>query len=381
MNHKIRMNVENKQGTVLIVDDTPANVSVLFDFLNAEGFKVLVAKNGKGAIQKAEYAQPDLILLDIMMPEIDGFEACRLLKASADTRDIPVIFMTALADTVDKVRGFSLGAVDYITKPFQHEEVLARIHTHLQVRRLQQQLEARSKELEQRNIELDAFARTVAHDLKNPLNAILGYSDMLMSDLSPEVPPDLDTIETVGAVARAGQKMLGIIEALLLLSGVAKRDSVPLSPLDMEELVMQLLQHRLEYMINEYQAHIIVPEAWPTASGYAPWVEEVWANYISNAIKYGGRPPKIILGADPPSRGMVRFWIRDNGSGLSATACSQLFTPFTRLNQQGGIEGHGLGLSIVQQIVEKLNGKVGVESHEGDGCLFYFTLPVVATLA
>ncbi len=369
---------ETKQGTVLIVDDTPANVSVLFDFLTAEGFKVLVAKNGKGALQKAAYAHPDLILLDIMMPEMDGFEACSILKQQPDTQDIPVIFMTALADTVDKVKGFSLGAVDYITKPFQHEEVLARINTQLHVRRLQQQLEQRSKELEQRNVELDAFARTVAHDLKNPLNAIIGYSDMLLMDLSPDTPPEPDTIDTVTHVARAGQKMLSIIEALLLLSGVAKRTSVPISPLNMEELVPQIINQRLAFSIKEYKAHIEMPTEWPVANGYAPWVEEVWANYLSNAIKYGGRPPLVTLGADTQvERGMVRFWIRDNGPGLSAEACTKLFTPFTRLNQQGGIEGHGLGLSIVQQIIEKLNGKVGVESNEGEGSMFYFTLPAV----
>ncbi|MEG4943196.1 response regulator [Microcoleus sp. F4-D5] len=138
-----------EQSTILIVDDTPTNLGVLFDFLADFGFKVLVARDGKSALQKVEYAAPDLILLDVLMPGIDGFETCRRLKANDVTRDIPVIFMTALADTVDKVKGLSLGAVDYITKPLQHEEVLARVNVHMKLRNL-------SKKLLEQNVCLQA---------------------------------------------------------------------------------------------------------------------------------------------------------------------------------------------------------------------------------
>ncbi|MFQ4146741.1 response regulator [Chlorogloeopsis sp. ULAP02] len=131
------MNIDlNKKGVILIVDDIPSNLEILFDFLADAGFTVLVAEDGESAIARAEYAPPDLILLDVLMPEMDGFETCRLLKANERTKDIPIIFMTALAETVDKVKGLSLGAVDYITKPLQHEEVLARIELHLKLRNL-----------------------------------------------------------------------------------------------------------------------------------------------------------------------------------------------------------------------------------------------------
>ncbi|HEY9299930.1 MAG TPA: response regulator, partial [Phormidium sp.] len=136
-------------STILIVDDTPTNLGVLFDFLADFGFKVLVARDGQSALQKVAYAAPDLILLDVLMPGIDGFETCRRLKANDLTRDIPVIFMTALADTVDKVKGLSLGAVDYITKPLQHEEVLARVNVHMKLRNL-------SKKLLEQNVCLQA---------------------------------------------------------------------------------------------------------------------------------------------------------------------------------------------------------------------------------
>lgn len=384
------MNTENLDlGTILIVDDTPANVSILFDFLAENGYKVLVAQEGKRAIQKAEYAFPDLILLDVMMPGIDGFETCQILKSKERTKDIPIIFMTALADTVDKVRGFQLGAADYLTKPIQHEEVLARITTHLNFRRLQKQLQSHSAELEKRNQELDAFSRTVAHDLKNPLNAVMGYTQMLIDECSPHSPPDEDMIETLHFIDKASRKMVNIIDALLLLAGVTKQLKVTTEALDMTHIISQVEQ-RLAYMIKDSQASLTYPPTWPTALGYAPWVEEIWANYLSNGIKYGGKPPRLELGADhlsSSSKGepdedqkWIRFWVRDNGPGLSPEAQTQLFTPFTRLHKDSSTEGHGLGLSIVQQVVEKLGGKVGVETTLGQGCLFYFTLPAVAPI-
>jgi len=373
------MDIETQQqGTLLIVDDTPANVSVLFDFLTEAGFKILVAQDGKRGIQKAQYAQPDLILLDVMMPGMDGFEACQILKSQKTTQHIPVIFMTALADTVDKVKGFNLGAADYITKPIQQEEVLARVSTHLKFRKLQRQLQEHAIELEKRNAELDAFARTVAHDLKNPLNAIIGYTDMLLADCRTDTFPTTESLEYLQMVAQSGHKMGNIIDALLLLAGVSTQGKVETHPLNMAHILKQVLQERLAYMLKECEGIITVPvdiNQWPVAQGYAPWIEEIWANYLSNGLKYGGHPPKMELGANLQGEDTVRFWVHDNGPGLSEEAQQQLFTPFTRLHRDSA-EGHGLGLSIVQQIVEKLGGKAGVDSVVGQGSTFYFTLPI-----
>ncbi len=368
------------KATLLLVDDIPANVSVLFDFLIEEGFRVLVSRDGKQAIQTANTILPNLILLDVMMPGIDGFEVCQQLKSQEETQDIPIIFMTALTDVVDKVRGFRLGAADYITKPIQQEEVLARIMTHLRLCNLQKELQesvfelqVQKSELEKRNQELDAFSRTVAHDLKNPLTGIIGLTDSVASSCSAIDGINPKVLERVHVVQQAGQKMLTIIEELLLLAGVSKQRDIPLEPLDMKNIVEQIIYNRLSYMIENVQAKILFPETWPVAVGYAPWIEEVWANYISNGIKYGGKPPILQFGAQVEESG-VRFWLKDNGMGISSESQKRLFTPFTRLHEEHA-EGHGLGLSIVQQIVEKLNGKVGVESELDTGSLFYFILP------
>lgn len=364
--------------TLLVVDDVPANLSVLSDSLSNAGFKVLVAQDGKRAIKKAEHVQPDLILLDIMMPEMDGFETCRILKSQPTTQNIPIIFMTALTDTLDKVKGFSLGASDYITKPIQHEEVLARINTHLKLCKLQQELQKHTLELEKRNLELEAFARTVAHDLKNPLNLIINYTEEVLETCPLGTPIDEEATQQLGKVVQSGQKMINIIEALLLLAGVSKQENIPTQVLDMGKIITQVIEHRLAHLFTHHQVHIEFPSHWPAAVGYAPWLEEVWANYLSNALKYGGNPPHITLGADVQPNDKIRFWIKDNGLGLSPTAQAQLFTPFTRLHQSRA-EGHGLGLSIVQQIIEKLGGEVGIESQLNQGSLFYFTLPTHST--
>ncbi|WP_353572478.1 hybrid sensor histidine kinase/response regulator [Candidatus Albibeggiatoa sp. nov. BB20] len=362
----------DQKDTLLIVDDIPANISVLFEFLNKENFKVLVAQDGKRAIEKAKYASPDLILMDVMMPGMNGFDACEALKKDEDTKNIPVIFMTALADTVDKVKGFGLGAADYITKPFQHEEVLARVKTHLQICRLQREMSRQAAELQVKNQQLEAFARTAAHDLKSPLNIVIGYADLLTFDCEEQYPDNQNMINQLKTIMLSGEKMVSIIDALLLLARASK-DNVDFHPVEMGEVVEQVVQHRLLDLLKDYNGIVHKPDNWPTVQTYAPWVEEVWANYLSNGLKYGGRPPELELGATE-IEGHVRFWVKDNGEGLSPQAKEKLFTPFTRLHENRA-EGHGLGLSIVQQIVEKLGGEVGVETELGQGSTFYFTLP------
>jgi PAS domain S-box-containing protein len=241
-------------------------------------------------------------------------------------------------------------------------------------KRADAELRKYAAELEARNEELDAFAHTVAHDLKNPLNLIVGFAELLEADLW--TAPDAETRQYLGLIARSGRKMNNIIEELLLLAGVRKVDA-PLAPVDMAEVVVEA-QHRVVDMVEETKAVVVEPDVWPVAMGYAPWVEEVWVNYLSNALKYGGRPPRVELGAQEQADGMLLFWVRDNGPGLGLDDQAQLFAPFKKLDQTRA-QGHGLGLSIVRRIIQKLGGEVGVESGgiEGQGCTFYFTLPGV----
>jgi PAS domain S-box-containing protein len=228
--------------------------------------------------------------------------------------------------------------------------------------------------LEARNEELAAFAHTVAHDLKNPASLIVGFAETLEKDYT--ALSDDQILSAVQAFSRIGRKMNSIIDELLLLS-VVHDAQVETELLDMRG-VATAAQQRLAYMIQKYQAEIVVkqPEAWPKARGYAPWLEEVWVNYLSNALQYGGTPPRIELGAHVQPDGRACFWVRDNGPGLTAEQQAKLFTPFTRLDRVRAT-GYGLGLSIVRRIVEKLGGQVAVDSAgaPGQGCVFSFTLP------
>ncbi|MEA3308531.1 MAG: hybrid sensor histidine kinase/response regulator [Chloroflexota bacterium] len=362
------------RGNILVVDDKPANLRLLSSMLSAQEYKVRSVINGSMAWMAIQAAPPDLILLDINMPGISGYELCEKLKADVALSDIPVIFISALDETEDKVKAFTVGGVDYITKPFQIEEVLARVATHLTLRNLQREQEHQIEERDKLIAELDAYAHTVAHDLKNPLTALVGFSGLLEARFERMSTEQI--AQNLHAISRNSQRMTNIIEELLLLASVRQMEEVNLRPLAMAEIVTEV-QDRLAHLVAKYEAELIVAAEWPVARGYGPWVEEIWVNYLSNALKYGGRPPRVELGATLcAEERCVHFWVRDNGPGLSAAEASKLFAPFERL-QQARAEGHGLGLSIVQRIARKLGGEVYVESELGAGSTFGFTLPVM----
>lgn len=234
-----------------------------------------------------------------------------------------------------------------------------------------------STELAKQNAELDAYAHTVAHDLKHPLTSLIGMSRLLNAtfiELSEEQKhAALTTIDTTS------RKMNDIINALLLLGSMREQQSIQLQPLDMTLLVNNA-QQRLEDFARQHNTSIDVPSCWPTASGYPQWVEEIWVNYLSNAIKYGGQPPVIKLGADTQANGKVIFWIQDNGQALSEQQQQLLFGAFERFSPQTA-DGHGLGLSIVKRIAERLGGEVGYRAAEDGGSLFWFSLPQASAAA
>lgn len=236
---------------------------------------------------------------------------------------------------------------------------------------LEERVAVRTAELQNLVNELNAFSSTVAHDLKIPLTVISGYAAALLK--SSGTWPDKQQ-NHLQVIRTKSQDMAETIDALLLLSRVRELDEVHIKPLDMANIIKAVLV-TLTPFIEETKAVVTMPHTWPTALGFAPWVQEVWLNYLNNALKYGGRPPRLELGVDEVEDGFVRFWVRDNGPGLSAAEQAQLFVPLTRLRNVD-VEGYGLGLSIVQRIVTKLGGQVGIISDSGKGSVFSFTLPV-----
>ncbi len=232
---------------------------------------------------------------------------------------------------------------------------------------LQESLEERGKLVE----DLDSFSHMVAHDLKNPLATIIGLSELIAEEL--DTVPVAKLRSQLISIMSSAETANGIIDALLLLAHLRAGIEVPVNPLDMP-MVVELAVGRVTGLLESHSGKITIPETWLPAVGYAPWVEAMWTNYVSNAIKYGGRPPEITLGCDPAPNNKVRFWVKDNGTGLTPEQISRLFIPFSRLQAQRD-GGHGLGLTIVQRIAERLNGSVGVESTPGEGSRFFFLLP------
>ncbi len=238
-------------------------------------------------------------------------------------------------------------------------------------------MRAKTAELEERNQELDAFAHTVAHDLKNPIASMMGFASLVLSYYDRMSEERLR--EHLTMIMDSGYKAKDIINSLLLLASVNKQDDVLYTPLPMHDIINEVLRRYIS-MIREYRAEIILPEEFPMANGYAPWVEEVWSNYFSNALKYGGKPPRVTFGAEELHDGMIMFYIIDNGDGLTLEEQDKVFLPFTRFSQ-AKIDGHGLGLSVVHRIVTKLGGEVAVESVASGGSKFMFTLPAAPRTA
>jgi len=268
--------------------------------------------------------------------------------------------LAPVKDGTGKVQGLVLSLLD-VTEEVRAVEEQARA---------QAALHRQNEELMALTRELNAFAHTVAHDLKQPLTIVLGFADML----NEEMGAGLDDAQKrmLQGIKQGARRMSNIVEGLLLLASTRSSEIQP-GPLNMGDIVREV-QQNLAAVIDEAGAELVVSSTWPASLGYGPWVESVWANYLTNAIKYGGRPPRVELGGETRPGGYARFWVRDNGQGLAPEEKTRLFTSFTRLGQPRTL-GHGLGLTIVRRIVERLGGEVGVESEPGKGSTFWFTLP------
>jgi two-component system sensor histidine kinase/response regulator len=343
--------------SVLVIEDDADVRQTLADLLEINGYRPLVAADGAEGLAAARREAPAVIITDLAMPVMDGFQLLDALHADPALRTIPVIVITAKVDRAATRRGMELGADDFITKPFTEEEVLHSLRARLEKKDLLD--------------ELDAFAHTVAHDLKNPLATLRGRLELagLMLGKADEAA----IRQHLTAATTAAFRLSAIIDELLVLSGVRRQTVVPQS-LDMGAIVTEA-SDRLEHLLQTHGARIEKPATWPPAVGHAPWIGEVWANYLSNAAKYSGPHPLITLGAElRPGGRTARFWVQDRGPGLDAAAQARLFVPFSRISSVR-TNGHGLGLSIVRRILDKLGGSAGVESAPGAGARFWFELP------
>jgi two-component system NtrC family sensor kinase len=426
------VDAKNLVGTILVVDDNPTNIQVLFDVLSEIGYRVAIAKSGEAALQRLQSYHPDIILLDVMMPGIDGFETCQRLKSDPNTRDIPVIFMTALSDSIDKVKGLSLGAVDYITKPIQHEETLARIQVHLKLRDAQNTLQQRSDQLSQT---LDELKQTqvcliqsekmsslgqlvagVAHEINNPANFIHGNlppAEEHIRDLMtfvelyeqcyphphPTIKAWMDEVDVEYLKEDLPKLMnslkLGserIRQLVLSLRNFSRLDESTFKSVDLHEGIestLLILQHRLKARPDHPGIQVIRHyEPLPLVECYPSQLNQVFMNILSNAIdaleerdrrrssqEIQLHPSTITIRTQYLPHEAIAIRITDNGTGIEESLRSQVFEPFFTTKPVG--KGTGLGLSISYQIVtDKHGGKIYCQSMPGQGTEFAIEIPV-----
>jgi signal transduction histidine kinase len=415
-------------GTILVVDDNPTNIQVLFDVLSEIGYRVAIAKSGDAALQRLQSYHPDVILLDVMMPGIDGFETCQRLKADPTTRNIPVIFMTALSDTVDKVKGLSLGAVDYITKPIQHEEALARIRVHLQLRDAQRTVEQHStglaealNHLKQTQVHLvqsekmsslGQLVAGVAHEINNPINFIAAnlapaqeYIRDLMTFLElyrefhPQPHPKIQAwmeaadvdylVEDLPKLISSMQLGSDRIRQLVLsLRNFSRLNESEFKAADLHEGIestLLILQHRLKATPNRSAIRVIKDYGeLPLVDCSPSQLNQVFMNLLGNAIDALDESRRntselptstITIRTFVAYENWIKISIADNGSGIPEEIRVKLFDPFFTTKPIG--KGTGLGLSISRQIVtEKHCGKIDCHSTLGQGTEFVVQIPV-----
>ena len=384
-------------SSILIVDDTPVNLQLMSSVLKQKGYKLYMTNSGENALKFLEETLPDLILLDVMMPGLSGFEVCRIIKQQEKFKNIPVIFLTAKNEVEDIIEGFEAGAVDYIIKPFYAKEVFVRISTHLQLKHAREMLQDKNDKLEELNqslteskqiIEKDArelkklndeknkFFSIIAHDLRGPFGGLMGITDILYAQL--DQTPDEQIHELIQLLQQSSNQVFNLLNNLLEWSRL-QMDAVVFDPVsfnlkpaicDSIKLLQERAQNKAIVIENKTNESIEI-------LADINMFNTVIRNLISNAIKFTPRNGLITVGSATADDKMIEVFVIDSGIGMSDGLMKKLFSLDQKVSRPGteNEASNGLGLILCKDLVEKHGGKIWVESEEGKGTTFRFTFP------
>lgn len=369
--------IDLKGRRILVVDDDRLNVRIISNILKSEGYELADASSGEQALERYERFNPDLVLLDVMMPGINGFETCREIHRRHGDSSAPVIFITAKSESDDIVEGLSAGGVDYLPKPFRGKEVLARLRTHLSMKLLLEEQKSLVEQLSAANAAKNKFLGMAAHDLRNPLASIRGLAEFLRDGVVG--PLSKDQIDLINTIHEASQGMLDLVNELL---DVATIESGELKIVPEDRNLVELITKSV-YLANidaakkgtkiEFQSDI--REAVLRIDGAK--IRQVIDNLLSNGVKYS--PPGSTVAVElERGEAYLAFSVRDQGPGIPEGERDKLFKDFGRLSvvPTGGEKSTGLGLAICRKIVDAHNGQISAENLTGGGCRFRVTLPL-----
>jgi two-component system, sensor histidine kinase and response regulator len=358
--------------SILVVDDTPANLQMLSDMLKRRGYRARPVPSGRLALQAAKADPPDLILLDINMPMMDGYEVCAELKKDPVLSPIPVIFISAYGQTVDKIRAFSAGGLDYITKPFQVEEVEARVAAHVQLRRQQHALEsslAKQRELEKLR---DSMVHMIVHDLRAPLTAVFNYIDLVREQEVGYISPE--SMQNLDLAMKASRWMVQMVNVLLDTSKIESGQmQLRLAECDVGDVITEAID-TVRSLSDE--KNVLYTPAHVRAPVDRDVITRVVQNLIGNAIKLTPPGGEVRLCLHPhPDR--LRVEVVDHGPGVAREHHAKIFEKFGQLDSdiRQSVPSTGLGLFFCKLAVEAHGGRIGVDSEVGKGSTFWFELP------
>ncbi len=362
---------------ILVVDDTPANLHLLMGMLKESGYKVRSVSAGKFALQTAKHNPPDLILLDVIMPEMNGYEVCERLKADEQLAEIPVIFISALNETMDKVKAFQVGGVDYVTKPFQLREVQARVATHLELHRQRHLIQESYEQLRRLEELRDNLVHMVVHDMRTPLTSIKGFLQML-NTVEGERMSD-DGREYVAIATADADNLIELINSLLDVSKMeAGEMTLDLGECNLIDIIREVMG-KVESLRENRQFTLDAPEEPMTVLGDARLLARIIQNLLGNALKFTPDGGCISVGLEADQRG-VRVYVRDSGPGIPDESLERIFEKFGRVTPRQNQRQYstGLGLTFCKLAVEAHGGSIGVDSEVGKGStlLVYHTLSV-----